>query len=81
LIGNLFVSLVEFKLSFHILAGIRTNVDRIWWGVVRMCQPIIAISSVYRNTIASLPPDKQIFNFLKKQGSPLKKLNFSIFAF
>lgn len=28
--------------------GTRTNVDEIWWGGVRMYQPTIAISSVWR---------------------------------
>ena len=41
--------------THQLLVGIRTNVDESWWGVVRMCQPIISICSVqqvHRNTVA-----------------------------
>ena len=30
-------------LAHHILVGIRTNVDGIWWGGYCMCQATIAI--------------------------------------
>ena len=33
-------------LAHQILVGIRTNLDGIWWGGVRLCQPTIVISGV-----------------------------------
>lgn len=33
-------------LAHHIMVGMRTKVDEIWWGSVHMSQPTIAISSI-----------------------------------